>query len=81
MAIEDENQEKENIKDLLHTMKMVRANLENWKYVEANKHLLPRERLEQTVEQMLGMFDPMMLGMQMALEIHALDTLDPIDLL
>jgi hypothetical protein len=77
----ENEKDKEQLKDLLHLMKMVRANIENWKYVEANKHLLPRERLEQTIEQMTGMFDPMMMAMQMSLEIQALDTLDPIDLL
>lgn len=77
----EEEQRKEDLKDLMHVSKIIRANIENWKYVEANKHLLPRERLEQTIEQMIGMFDPMMLGMQTALEIEALSTLDPYDLI
>lgn len=79
--MEPEEIDKESLKDLMRTMSIIRANIENWKYVETNKNLLPRERLEQTIEQMLGLFDPIMLGMQTVLEVEALTRLDPDDLI
>lgn len=79
MAIEDMTPDQ--LKDFMHTITMIRANIENWKYVEANKHLLPRERLEQTIEQMINMFDPIVMAAQTQAEVEALTKFDPIDLI
>jgi hypothetical protein len=71
----------EEIKDQMRLFAMLRANVENWKYVEANKHLLPREKLEQTIEQMTSTIDELVENAQTFLEIEALTKFDPIDLL
>lgn len=79
MAIEDMNPEQ--LKDFMRYLAMNRATVENWKYVEANKHLLPRERLEQTIEQMLSMIEPIITTAQNQAEVEALTKFDPIDLI
>lgn len=69
------------IKDFMRVFAMMKANMENWKYVQANSHLVERKQLEQTVDQMIAMFEPFVDGGQTALEIEALTKFDPIDLL
>lgn len=79
MAIED--MDKDELKDLMHSLAMAKANMENWKYIMHNSHLVERKQLEHTVEQMVNMFDPLIDGMQMAVEVEALTKLDPYDLI
>ena len=79
MAIEDMS--KEELKDLMHTLAMAKANVENWTYVMHNAHLIERKQLEQTVEQMVSLISPLISGMQMAVEVEALTKLDPYDLI
>lgn len=79
MATEDMTPDQ--IKDLMRTFAMMKANMENWKYVQHNSHLVDRDRLEQTIEQMISMFEPFVDGGQMALEVEALMKFDPLDLL
>lgn len=79
MATEDLTPEQ--IKDLMHVFAQMRANMENWKYVQHNSHLVERKQLEHTIEQMITMFEPFVEGGQMALEIEAMTKFDPIDLL
>jgi hypothetical protein len=79
MAFDDMS--KDDIKDLMHSLAMAKANMENWKYIQHNSHLVKREQLEQTVDQMISMFEPLIDGMQMATEVEALTRLDPYDLI
>ena len=79
MAIED--MDKEQLKDLMCAWQMISANMENWKYVQHNSHLVKREQLEQTVDQMINMFAPFLEYAQMILELEALTKLDPYDLI
>lgn len=76
-----EGMDKDQLKDLMRVFQMIAANIENWKYIQHNAHLLPRERLEQTVDQMINTFDPIIKGTQMVLEVEALTKLDPYDLI
>lgn len=78
---ESEGLSADQIKDLMRHFAMMRANMENWKYVMHNSHLVKREQLEQTVEQMILMFEPFVEGGQMVLEVEALTKLDPHDLI
>lgn len=79
MAIEDMTPDQ--IKDLMRTVAMMKANMENWKYVMHNSAFLDKARLEQTIEQMISTFDGLADGVQMALEVEALTKFDPIDLI
>ncbi len=79
MAIEDMSND--DIKDLMRHFAMMKANMDNWKYVMHNRHLVDRDRLEQTVEQMVRTFDGFAEGAQMALEVEALTKFDPYDLI
>lgn len=79
MALEDMTPEQ--LKDLMRHFAMLRANMENWKYVQHNSHLVEREQLEQTIDQMISTFDGFAESMQMVLEIEALTKFDPIDLI
>ena len=78
MAIEDITNDQ--LKDLMRHFAMLQANMENWKYVKHNSHLVKREQLEQTIDQMISTFDGFAEGMQMVLEVEALTKFDPIDL-
>lgn len=78
---ESEGLTPDQIKDLMRTFAMMKANMENWKYVLHNRHLVDRDRLEQTVEQMVSMFEPFVDGGQMALEVEALTKFEPRDLI
>lgn len=71
----------EDIKDLMRHFAKMKANMDNWKYVLHNRHLVDRIRLEQTVEQMVAMFDGFAESAQMFLEIEALTKFDPKDLI
>lgn len=77
----DSEKNAEDLKDAMRYFATFRANIENWRYVEANKHLLPRERLEQTIEQMLSKIAPLIEEGQANVEVEALTTFDPIDLI
>jgi hypothetical protein len=79
MATEDMTPE--DIKDLMRAASMMKANMENWKYVQHNAHLVERKQLEDTITQMISMFEPFVDGVQTALEIEALTKFDIIDLL
>ena len=78
---ESEGLSADQIKDLMRHFAMMKANMENWKYVMHNSHLVERKQLEQTVEQMISMFEPFVDGGQMALEVEALTKFDPLDLI
>lgn len=79
MATEDMTPDQ--LKDLMRHFAMLKANMDNWTYVMHNRHLVDRDRLEQTVEQMVTTFDGFAEGMQMILEVEALTKFDPLDLI
>lgn len=79
MATEDMTPDQ--LKDLMRHFAMLKANMDNWTYVMHNRHLVDRDRLEQTVEQMVTTFDGFAEGMQMVLEVEALTKFDPLDLI
>lgn len=79
MAIEDMSPEE--LKAFMRHAAMAKANMENWTYVMHNSHLVERKQLEQTIEQMVSTFTPVIDGLQAALEIEALTKFDPIDLI
>lgn len=79
MATEDMTPDQ--LKDLMRHFAMLKANMDNWTYVMHNRHLVDRNRLEQTVEQMVTTFDGFAEGMQMVLEVEALTKFDPLDLI
>lgn len=79
MAISDMTAEE--LKDFMRAAAMVKVNMENWTYVMYNSHLVERKQLEQTIEQMISTFSPVINGLQVALEIEALTKFDPIDLI
>jgi len=79
--MENEEPTAEQLKDLMRHFAMLKANMDNWKYVMHNRHLVKRDRLEQTVEQMVHTFDGFAEAMQMVLEVEALTTFDPNDLI
>ena len=81
MENKDEDLTAEDLKDLMRHFAMMKANMDNWKYVLHNRHLVERDRLEQTVEQMVSTFDGFAEHMQMVLELKALTTFDPHDLI
>lgn len=78
---EPEGMTPDQIKDLMHVFAAMKANMENWKYVMHNAHLVERKQLEHTVEQMVSMFEPFIDGGQMILEVEALTKFDPLDLI
>lgn len=79
MAISDMSPEE--LKDFMRAAKMAKANMENWTYVMHNSSLVERKHLEQTIEQMVSTFTPVIDGLQATLEIEALTKFDPIDLI
>lgn len=79
MATEDMTPDQ--LKDLMRHFAMLKANMDNWTYVMHNRHLVDRDRLEQTVEQMVTTFDGFAEGVQMVLEVEALTKFDPLDLI
>lgn len=79
MATEDMTPDQ--LKDLMRHFAMLKANMDNWTYVMHNRHLVERDRLEQTVEQMVSTFDGFAEAMQMVLEVEALTKFDPLDLI
>ena len=81
MENENEDLTAEDLKDYMRGFAMLKANMENWKYVQHNRHLVDRDRLEQTVDQMITTFDGFAEKMQMVLELKALTTFDPHDLI
>lgn len=78
---ENEGLTADQIKDILRSLAMMKANMENWKYVMHNSHLVERKQLEQTIEQMISTFDGFPDAMQMIFEVEALTKFDPLDLI
>ena len=72
---------KEQLKDIMHVMGLMAANIENWKYVSVNAEYMDKKRVADALEQMLSMFSPMISAMQGAIEVEALTKLDPYDLI
>ena len=72
---------KEQLKDNMHVMGLMAANIENWKYVSVNAEYMDKKRVSDALEQMLSMFAPMISTMQGVIEIEALTKLDPLDLI
>ena len=72
---------KEQLKDIMHVMGLMAANIENWKYVSVNAEFLEKKRVSDALDQMLSMFSPMISAMQGAIEVEALTKLDPLDLI
>lgn len=79
MAIEDMSPE--DLKDLLRTMTMLQANMENWTYVAVNAEYLEKRQISDALGQILSTMKPLMTAVQVGLEIEALQKLDPFDLL
>jgi len=77
----DHEEKKEAIKDSLHMLAQLEANIENWTYVRVNAEYLPNKQVADALEQVLGLVGPMLNSMRSALEVEALTTLDPIDLI
>ena len=72
---------KEQLKDIMHVMGLMAANIENWNYVSVNAEYMDKKRVADALEQMLSMFSPMISAMQGAIEVEALTKLDPLDLI
>lgn len=78
----DENEKrKEELKAVMHMMRMISANIENWKYVSTNAEYLDKKIVAGALEQVLSITEPYMHSLQSDLEIEALTTLDPQDLI
>jgi hypothetical protein len=69
------------IKDAFHGLKMIEANIENWKYVDANSAYLPPKQVADALNQILSLTEPIIGHLRSALEIEAITKLDIIDLI
>jgi hypothetical protein len=71
----------EDLKDVLLLVRMISANMENWKYVKENAEYLDKKRVTEALGQMLDTFSLVVDGMQGFAEIEALTRLNPDDLM
>lgn len=71
----------EELRAMLRATMMLQANMENWKYVAANAEYLDKMLVADALGQILSTMSPLITAMQSHLEIEALTTLDPTDLL
>jgi hypothetical protein len=71
----------DDLKALLRGIQMIEANLENWRYVETNAEYMPNKQVADALGQILGLTTTMIESARGAIEIEALTTFDPIDLI
>lgn len=76
-----EGRSKEEIKNAMRGLSIMAINIENWKYVSANAEYLTKKEVADALEQVLGKLEPAVKAAQGAVEIEALTTLDPYDLI
>lgn len=69
------------IKDMLHVIKTMEANIQNWTYVQVNAEWLPNKEVADALEQILGFTGPLITAMRGLVEIEAITSFDPIDLI
>lgn len=79
--MEPESLSKEELKDLLYALRMMNANMENWKYVSANAEYLDKKQVADSLSQVISQFDGFLPVLQSVFELQALTTLDPSDLI
>ena len=77
----EEDEKKEVIKEALRALPMIEANIENWRYVQHNAEYLPNKQVADAIGQILSLTGPMIEVLRTTLEIEALTTFDPIDLI
>lgn len=71
----------EELKDALRGIKMIEANLENWKYVHTNAEYMPNKEVADALGQILSLTGPIIGNLRTVIEIEALTTFDAIDLI
>lgn len=77
----DKELDNEQIKLVMRFVSIAKANMENWKYIEANAEYLDKKRVADALTQMISVFEPIVDEMQGQVEIEALTRLDPYDLI
>lgn len=71
----------EELKELLHSLKMLGANCENWSYVSENAEWMNKKAVADALGQILSFVKPLVNVAQGIVEIEALTKMDPLDLL
>lgn len=71
----------DDLKNILRATKMIEANLENWTYTQVNAEYLPPKQVADALGQILSLTKPIIANMRSVIEIEAITTLDPIDLI